>query len=277
MIGEYRFFQDFFDGQIVKKETLAMKIFKISLFAAFTITAIVLLSLSYINWIGFALLELGMIWNLFLGLKNKFSIVLAVAVAFLYFVFTAIYGLYANALVYIACYIPFQLIASITKDYSEGDFVQIRKKMTDYNKILFVMVFGILFVALSLFDVGYGSRFVAFDGLSATLLVCSAVLRNERYLEYYIFRFVALVTSIYLWISVAIEFGATIVIPIIMMYAAYFIFDAVSVIWQHKTYINEYMIESKKYKEIENSKKVKEKLEVYKKATEENDKETEEK
>lgn len=268
MIGEYRFFQDFFDGQIVKKDGKGMLIFKYVLISAFMIAGIVLLSIGLINWMGFMLLLFGMIWNLVLGLKNKLSIVFSVLVAFLYFVFTAIYGLYAHALVYIACYIPLQLIASITKDYEEGDFIQIRKKMNDYNKILFVMVFGIVFVILSIFDVSSGSRFVAFDGLSATLLVCSAVLRNERYLEYYIFRVFALGTSIYLWISVALEFGATITIPIIMMYVVYLIYDVVNVIVQHKTYLNEYMVESAKYIKIENEKKVKSKLAVYEKANE---------
>ena len=36
MIGEYRFFQEFFDGQIIQEETDSYKMFKIVLFSLFS-------------------------------------------------------------------------------------------------------------------------------------------------------------------------------------------------------------------------------------------------
>ena len=108
-----------------------------------------------------------------------------------------------------------------------------------------------------------GGRFVAFDALSATLLLCSAVLRNERYVEYYTFRFFALVTSILLWILVFFEYGATGVLAILLMYTAYLIYDVVTYFVQQRTYVNEYMIQVEKHQKIQDQLMVQEKLKVY--------------
>lgn len=265
MIGEYRFFQEFFDGQIVQKESEQYKMFKILLFSCFSVIAIFLTLGGWCSPWALALIELGMVWNFYVGLSKKFSYVLSVLVAFIYFYFCSQYKIFANALIYIACYIPLQLIAT-GKDYCEGDFVQIKKKITDLNKILFVIFFIILFVFLYVMDYDFGSRFILFDVLSATLLVCSALLRNERYLEYYIFRVFALVSSIILWLLVALEYNSLDSVMIVIMYLAYLMYDVSTFIFQKKTYVNQYMVHMEQFSKIEDEKLVDEKLKKYKSA-----------
>ena len=49
------------------------------------------------------------------------------------------------------------------------------------------------------------------------------------------------------------------------MILSYLIFDSVTCVYQHKTYINEYMIQESKYQEIEKAELIEQKLGVYKK------------
>ncbi len=267
MIGEYRFFQEFFDGQIVQEESEKYKLFKILLFSCFSAAGLFFVFIELCNIAEFLLLELGLIWNIYSKLDNKISIFLGVCVGLLYFFFASNFALYSNCLVYIACYIPLQLIAT-TKDYSEGNFIQIKKKITDYNRILFFMFMIALFIFFWLFDASSGADFVVFDALTATLLVCSAILRNERYAEYYVFRIVALASSILLWILVIMEYGSLGTLAIILMYSAYLIYDVVTYFVQHATYVNEYMIQVEKYEKIQDQLEIQEKLETYNKSKE---------
>lgn len=270
MIGEYRFFQEFFDGQIVKEESEKYKLFKLLLISCFSVINTFFLLAGYCSVLVFAIVELGMVWNFYVGLSRKISYVFCIVVTFLYFYICSQFAVYANALVYIACYIPLQLIAT-GKDYSEGDFVQIKKKITDLNKILFVMFAVLLFVVLYLLDYDFGGRFIILDVLSAALLVCSAVLRNERYLEYYIFRVFALVASIVLWIFISIEFGNLDSVLVVLMYVAYLIYDVTEFCVQVKTYETEYTIKVAEYEKNENARLAESKLKEYKKIKGENE------
>lgn len=262
MIGEYRFFQEFFDGQIVKQETDSYKMFKILLFSIFSVAGIFMTLMGWCSILPLIMLEVGMIWNFYSGLGRKISYLFCILVSFIYFYICSKYAIYANALIYIACYIPFQLIAT-GKDYSEGEFVQIRKKITDLNKILFVVFFVILVVFLSLMSYDFGSRFIVLDVLSSSLLVCSALLRNERYLEYYIFRIFALALSISLWIIAALEYNSVECAMIVLMYLSYLLYDVVTFIFQSKTYVNQYMLVVEKHTKQENEKLINEKLKKY--------------
>lgn len=264
MIGEYRFFQEFFDGQIVKEETTAYKMFKMLLVACFSVIGIFMVLIGWCSPLVLVLFEVGIIWNIYLKLNNKLSLLMCVIVSFLYFYVASTYAIYVNALIYVACYIPFQLIAT-NKDYSEGEFVQIKKKITDLNKILFVIFYVVLFVVMYLVDYDFGSRFIIFDVLSASLLVCSALLRNERYLEYYIFRIFALISSIVLWILVALEYSSFDAALIVIMYACYLIYDVVNYCVQNLTYENQYTEHAKKFEEVANEKLADKKIEEYKK------------
>lgn len=262
MINEYRFFQEFFDGQIVKKDSDKYKFFKIVLFSAISTIGIFLYLMGWCTLLPVVLLEVGMIWNFYSGLSRKISYFLCIIVAFGYFYICSKYAFYSNALIYVACYIPFQLIAN-GKDYSEGDFVQIKKTITDLNKILFVVFFVILIIFLSLISYDFGSRFIILDVLSASLLVCSALLRNERYLEYYIFRIFALLLSISLWIIATIEYNSIECIVIALMYISYLIFDISNFVIQNKTYVNEYMLQVERHNKLANQALVNEKLKLY--------------
>ena len=265
MIGEYRFFQEFFDGQIVKEESEKYKLFKIMLFSIISALGLFCVFAGFCGAVEFVLLELGMLWNIYSNIDKKISIFLCVFVTVLYFYFAVNVELYSNGLIYIATYIPLQMMA-VSKDYSEGSFVQIKKKITDYNKILFVMFFVALFVILSLFNFGVNGKYSIFDGLSASLLVCSAVLRNERYFEYYVFRIFALISSVLLWIMMAVETGVVGTLAIVFMYASYLIFDVVTLFYQNRTYVNQYMLEEQKYIDAQNEEIMNEKLKVYKKS-----------
>ena len=265
MIGDKRFFQYFFDGQIVKEEEKYYKIFKLALVSVFALAGLILLCCGVINFAGLVLLVLGMVWNVFLKLDKWISYVFSFFVGVLYFYFAVTFNVFANALVYVACYIPLQLVA-ISKDYSEGDFVQIRKGMSPVNRLLFFMFFLLASSILILFSMNTGGRFIIVDAMSATLLVCSALLRNERYLEYYWFRVLALAVSVGFWIGIVVEYGATAAIAIVLMYAAYLVFDVANYFIQHKTYVNQYMLQVEQYKQIEEQLTVKEKIRVYKKS-----------
>lgn len=264
MIGEYRFFQEFFDGQVVKEESDRYKLFKIMLFSCFSVFGLFLVFAEFCNWAEFILLELGMLWNIYSNIDKKISLFLCVCVALLYFFFASNFDLYANALIYIAAYIPLQMMA-LSKDYSEGSFVQIKKKISDYNKILFLMFFIGIFATLSLFSFGVNGDYPVLDGLAAALLVCSAVLRNERYFEYYVFRVFALIMAIVLWIITAVEMGTLGTMCIILMYCSYMIFDVVTFFYQHSTYVNQIMIQQEKMQQIANQQLVEEKLNKFNK------------
>lgn len=268
MIGDYRFFQEFFDGQIVKEESEKYKLFKLLLVSILSAFGLFFVFIDICNIAEFLLLELGMIWNVYSGIDKKTSVGLGVCVGLLYFFFASNFTLYANGLVYIACYIPLQLIAS-TKDYSEGNFIQLRKSITDANKILFFIFFLCVFVFFALFDASMGAMFSIFDALSASLLLCSAILRNERYVEYYTFRIFALITSILLWVRVIFEFGTIGSLAIIIMYACYLIYDVVTFFVQHSTYVNQYMLQVEKHEKIQSQLEAQEKLKVYEKTKKE--------
>ena len=262
MIGEYRFFQEYFDGQIVKEESEKYKLFKILLFSCFSAVGLFFVFAEFCNWAEFVLLEVCMIWNIYSNIDKKISMILCLIVSLLYFFFASNFDVYSNGLIYIAAYIPLQMMA-LSKDYSEGSFVQIKKKITDYNKILFVMFFVGIFVVLSLFNYGVNGKYTLLDGLSASLLVCSAVLRNERYYEYYVFRIFALASSLVLWVSIASRYGTVGTLAIICMYLAYLIFDVVNFFYQSKTYVNQIMIQEQQFNKLVEQQIIQEKLQVY--------------
>ena len=260
-----KFFHDYFDGQIVKEESQKYKMFKLLLTSLVSVFGL-------FCWLGgfcapafFVLLLLGMIWNFYVKLESKMSMVLCVFVAAIYFVVACNYRLYSNAVIYIGFYIPFQMFA-LTKTYYGGSFVQIKKEMADMHQVVYIILSVFLSVIFYMFNLGVGSRFALLDAVSAGLLVSTALLRNERYNDYYYFRCVALVLSIILWSVAAWEYKAFELVVIAVMYVAYLIFDVATNVMQKNTYENEYMHLKKEYLEIENKSKIEEKIKAYKKS-----------
>lgn len=263
MIDDKRFFQDFFDGQIVKPESEKFKMFRLLLCSFASVLGLFLAIYGLCSWIEFALLEMGMIWNFYSKLSNRISLVLSVIVAMLYFYFASMFSVYGTGLVYVAFYIPLQLIA-LSKDYSDGDFIQIKKRVNVFNSVIFCSIYVLLFALIALIDIETGSKFVLFDSLAASTMVCSALLRNERYNEYYVFRVLCLIENLALWILVLVEFNSTVGLLIIVMYASYLIYDLATMFYQKTTYVNEYIIKVQEYNDLMNKHLIEEKLKAYK-------------
>lgn len=260
-----KFFYDYFDGQIVKQEGEKYKLFKLILTSIVSVFGLFCWLAGFCNPALFLLLEFGMIWNFYIKLDNKISLVFCVIVSSIYFVIACNFNLYANAIVYIGFYIPFQMFA-LTKTYYGGSFVQIKKSMNDQSQIVFIVTTIFMSVIFYMLDLGLGARFCILDACTSGCLIASAILRNERYNDYYFLRPIALILSIALWIVVAVEhqnFNGAIVA---VMYFAYLIFDIVTNVVQKNTYENEYMQICKRYQEKEDEAVVKAKLKVYKKA-----------
>lgn len=265
MENQKKFFHDYFDGQIIKEEGNKYKMFKLMLTSLISLFGLFCCLAGFCAPAYFVLLVLGMIWNFYVRLDSKLAIVFCVFVSALYFVIACNYRLFSNAVIYIGFYIPFQMIA-LTKTYCNGSFVQIKKEMADYHQIIYIILSVFLSVIFYMFDLGVGSRFAILDASSAGLLVATALLRNERYNDYYYFRMFALILSIVLWIVAAVEYWNFELVIVAVMYFSYLIFDVVTNVVQKNTYENEYMLLKKEYLEIENKPKIEEKIKAYKKS-----------
>lgn len=265
MAVQKNFFHDYFDGQIIKSETEKYKMFKLLLVSVVSFFALFCAHAGFCNYAILIMVVCGMIWNFYLKLDSKLSLILCVLVSSIYFVFACNYKFYSNALVYIGFYIPFQMFA-LSKTYYGGSFVQIKKKLNDQNQIIFIILLILLTVAFYMFDLGIGGMFAILDATSAGCLVASAILRNERYNDYYYYRSIALILSIILWVLGAIEYQCFELIVIASLYLAYLVFDVGTNVMQKNTYENEYMVICKEFEKQEKELAVKEKLKVYKKS-----------
>lgn len=259
------FFYDFFDGQIIKPETDKFKMFKLLLTSLVSFFGLFCWLAGFCSPVVFLLLEFGMIWNFYVKLDSKISIIFCVIVSSIYFVVACNFRFYANAIIYIGFYIPFQLFA-LTKTYYGGSFVQIRKQMEDGYQILYIMFSVTLSVILYIANIDFGAKFALLDAGSAGLLVASALLRNERYNDYYYYRSIALVLSIILWLVGAYEYQNFELVMVAVLYITYLVFDVATNVSQKATYENEYMKICEEYKKIEDEKIVSKKLKVYKKS-----------
>ena len=99
VIGEYRFFQDFFDGQIVKGESERFKLFKVLLFSIVSTIGLFLTFMGVFGYAELILLMLGIIWNVFSGLGKKVSYLISIVVALIYAFFCINFRIYANNLI----------------------------------------------------------------------------------------------------------------------------------------------------------------------------------
>lgn len=265
MSAKKGFVYDFFDGQIVREESDRYKMFKVMLVSLVSTFAVFMYLAGFCNLAELVIVEVGMIWNFYTKLNSKLGVLFCIFVSVIYFVISCNFYVYSNAFVYIAFYIPFQLFAS-TKDYASGDFVQVKKKMSDWHEVVYILMAISLSIVFYMFNLAMGSMFATLDALSAGCLVAAALLRNERYSDYYTFRFLALTLSIFLWVSIAVEYGDPGVYLLVAMYGSYLIFDAVNCLIQKTTYVNQYMKAVERYHEIENQKVIDEKIKAYKKS-----------
>lgn len=265
MANQKKFFYDYFDGQIIKPDTDKYKMFKLILTSSLSFFGLFCWLAGFCSPVPVLLLCFGMIWNFYVSLDNKISAVFCVIVSAIYFAIACNYRFYSNALIYIGFYIPFQLFA-LSKTYYGGSFVQIRKEMEDQYQVLYVIFTVFLSAVLYMLDVGLGARFAILDASSAGILVASALLRNERYSDYYFFRAFALILSIILWVVGAIEYQNFELVIVALLYLSYLIFDVGTNLYQKSTYENEYMQICEHYRKIEEEKIVNQKLKAYRKS-----------
>lgn len=265
MVNQKNFFYDYFDGQIIKEEPTKYKMFKLMLVSLVSFFGLFCTIAKFCSPAVLLLLVFGMIWNFYLKIDNKLSIAFCIVVSSIYFVLACNFRFYANALVYIGFYIPFQMFAT-TRTYFGGSFVQIKKELNDRNQIISIITAVFMSVVFYMFDLGLGARFIILDAVSSGCLVASAILRNERYNDYYYYRSIALVFSIILWVIGAVEYQNFDLVIVAVMYLAYLIFDVVTNLVQKHTYENEYMQICAEYERQEKEKEAQEKLKIYKKS-----------
>ena len=109
MINQKKFFYDYFDGQIIKPDSEKYKMFKLVLTSLVSLFGLFCWLAGFCSPVVFLLLEFGMIWNFYVKFESKISVVFCVIVSSFYFVLACNFRFYANALVYIGFYIPFQM------------------------------------------------------------------------------------------------------------------------------------------------------------------------
>lgn len=265
MVNQKKFFHDYFDGQIIKEESDKYKMFKLMLISLVSLFGLFCTLAKFSSPAVLLLLVLGMVWNFYIKLDSKLSVIFCILVSSIYFVLACNFRFYANALIYIGFYIPFQMFAT-TKTYYGGTFVQIKKELNDKNQILVVVFSIFLAVVLYMFDLGLGARFSILDAAAAGCLVVSALLRNERYNAYYYYRSIGLILSVILWVVGAVEYQNFELVMVAVMYMSYLVFDVVTNMVQKCTYENEYMLICKEYEAMEKEKAAQAKLKLYKKS-----------
>ena len=258
-----KFFYDYFDGQIIKEDGNKYKMFKLLLTSMVSLFGLFCWLAGFCTPVAFLVLEFGMIWNFYVKFNSWVSNVYCVIVSAIYFALAINFRFYAHAIIHIGFYIPFQMIAS-TKTYYNGTFVQLKKEMTELNKAIYVFIAVLLSVILYIFDIENGARFAILDSASAGCLVASAVLRNERYNDYYYYRAVALVLSMILWSVGAYEYWNFELVVIAVLYLTYLIFDVVTNVVHKSTYENEYMRICEEYRKVEEEKTIAKKLKTIK-------------
>ena len=265
MINQKKFFYDYFDGQIVKPEGNKYKMFKLMLTSIVSLFGLFCWLAGFCSPVVFILLELGMIWNFYVKFNSVTSVVFCVIVSSIYFVLACNFRFYANAVIHIGFYIPFQMIAT-TKEYYGGTFVQLKKEMTDKFQVVYIVLAVFLTTILYMMDIAHGARFAIVDALSAGCLVASALLRNERYNDYYYYRAFALISSMILWGLGAYEYWNFELVVVAVLYLTYLVFDLVTNVVHKNTYENEYMKICEEYKKQQDEKMIEKKLKVYKNA-----------
>ena len=263
MNNQKKFFYDFFDGQIVKPEGNKYKMFKLMLMTLVSLFGLFSWLAGFCSPVVFVLLELGMIWNFYVKFNSITSVAFCVVVSSIYFVLACNFRFYANAIVYLGFYIPFQMIAT-TKEYYGGTFVQLKKQMTDKFQVMYIVLAVFLSTVLYMLDIAHAARFAILDAVSAGCLVASALLRNERYNDYYYYRTVALILSMMLWALGAYEYWSFDLVVVAVLYLSYLVFDLVTNVVHKNTYENEYMKICEEYQRQENEKVIEKKLKAYK-------------
>lgn len=222
-----------------KRENISYKLYdvKLSITCAFTAIALTMYLIGLINVPAVILILAGALWNFFVDINTMLSFLLSLAVGFLFAFFAIKDGLYVNALLYTAFYIPLQFIVWITNLKTKDMSIKYDKKMTGSKIYYAIVAFVVCFVGLFAFAVITNRQVLPlFDSFACCLLGLSAVLQSYMYREYYFIRPFAILVSILLWTFTMLLNGVTVgSITVLTLYVMYFGMDLISMIFWIKT------------------------------------------
>lgn len=185
--------------------------------------------------LGPIVLFIGIVWNLFLPLSSKYSLIASVMMGMCYGVVCVAMGLVANAFLYLAYYVPMQYLACRNSGES---YILKNKEFSDRENLFVLFYYVLFFVGVYIFSSSINHTLICLiDAASATLLALSALARNARIKSYYRIRFIALGVSILLWallVSSSVMYSGA--WSILLMYIMYVANEIATLIYESRHY-----------------------------------------
>ena len=189
----------------------------------FSVMALTLYLAGFFNFPAVCLIVAGALWNFFADINSFFAFLMALVVGFIYGMFAFIEGLYMNAILYTAFYIPMQFITWISNIDKEDMSIDGDKRL--FKKGFVYEYVALLLVVVSLAVLCYFNNEITIsvlDAVTACLLGFSAVLQSYMFREYYYVRPFAVLAAILLWLAVVLINGFTMIsFTMIILYLMY--------------------------------------------------------
>lgn len=258
------FSKDYTDDQLPYTHSDRFLYARVLISAIFMAVSIFLTALAKETILGPLVLFIGIVWNLFLPLSNKYSLVISIMMGICYGLICVSIGLVANAFLYLAYYVPMQYMACRTS----GETYILKNKEFSQRESLFILFYYVLFfVGVYIFSSIVNKTLICLiDSASATLLAISALARNSRVKSYYKIRFIALIVSIFMWaliVSSSVDYSGA--WSMLLMYIMYFCYEVASVIYESRHYVTAEMAAGEQKLKDEKEKQVKKKQKEYSK------------
>ena len=155
---------------------------KLTITCLFSLIALTLYLLNYINFPAVCLIFLGAVWNFFVDINTLFAFLLSILVGFLFAMFAIIDGLYANAVLYVLYYIPLQFVIWLTNPKGRDMSIKKDKKLSKDNLYYICVAFILGFAVVVAVAVCMENEILLFfDAFSACMLGLSAYLQSYMY------------------------------------------------------------------------------------------------
>ena len=254
------FSKDYSDDQLPYTHSDRFLFARVLISSIFFAVSIFLTALGKDTILGPIVLFIGIVWNLFLPLSSKYSLIASIMMGLCYGVVCVALGLVANAFLYLAYYVPMQYLAC--RNAGE-DYILKHKEFSDRENFFVLFYYVLFFVGVYIFSNSINHTLICLiDAASATLLALSALARNARIRAYYKIRFAALGVSILLWallVSSSVQYSGA--WSILLMYIMYVANEIATMIYQARHYSTKEMVNSqnklseKLKKQIETKKK----------------------
>ena len=189
----------------------------------------------FLNFPALCLIVAGALWNFFTDINTFISFMLSLVVCFIYAMFSILEGLYMNALLYVAFYIPLQFVVWINNLDSYD--MSIKKDKRLFKKGFLYEYIALIVVLVSLSVLCYFNSEITltvFDALTACILGFSAFLQSYMYREYYLIRPMAVLMALLLWVLVIFVNGFSMIsFTMIVLYLMYLTNDLLtSAFWK---------------------------------------------